>query len=143
MVLFDSNSLIVPVLLDMNSKKRVAVFGSNFLKILLFFHMNSKNLEVHLWKCQYCLIWILKKCVQYSRETQKMFVLLYMKLKKVFTIVWYFPSENVSIVWYELWSCQYCLVVTLWKYQFWLIWILLLYSIGKITYLSNPTLAQG
>ena len=70
----------------MNSKKRVAVFGSNSLKILLFFDMNSKNLDIdwkyisesvsivwfEFWKnvCSipekgrkwlYCLIWSWKK----------------------------------------------------------------------------------
>ena len=62
------NSLKISVLFDINSEKSVMLFGNNSLKMSVLFDMNCRKslycyLEITLWKCQYCLIWNLKKCV--------------------------------------------------------------------------------
>ena len=76
-------------------------------------------LVITLWKCEYCLIWVLNKSILFGSNSVKVSLLCDMYSKKSFyySVIW----KKLSIVWC-LEKCVVLLGVTPWKCQYCLIW---------------------
>ena len=74
-------------------------------------HWNSQKsvsyyLIITLWKCEYCLVWVLNKSILFGGNSLKVSLLCDMYSEKSFyySLIWKELSENVSIAWYKLWK---------------------------------------
>ena len=134
-------------------------------------NVHSKSQEIvyyyfviTLWKCEYCLIWVLSKSILFGSNSLKVSLLCDMYSEKGFhySLTWKELSENVSIVWclekcvvlfvsksmkvsvlFDIKSetCFLLLVVIDWKCEyFFIFWpnVLLLYASGFHAYILWP-----
>ena len=88
----------------------LGIFSSKFY-VCLSVHWNSQKgvdycLVITKWKCQYRLIWALKKSILFASNPLKVPVLCDMNSEKTF---------YNTLIWKKLWKCPYCLVWTLEK----------------------------
>ena len=58
-------------------------------------------LVITLWKCEYCLIWVLNKSIMFASNSLKVSLLCDMYSEKIFyySLIWKELSEKVIIVW--------------------------------------------
>ena len=66
-------------------------------------------LVITLWKCEYCLIWVLNKSKLFSSNSLKLSLLcdMYSEKRFYYSLIWVELSENVSIAWHKLCSIAY------------------------------------
>ena len=137
-------------------------WGFSALEIFVCSSVHSKShkecllcLVIILWKCEYCLIWVLNKSILFGSNSLKVSLLcdMYPEENFYYSLIWKeFPenvnsawynlfrivyqqlSESVSIVWYQIWNMfaivgsNYLKVWILLKF-FWLN-VLLTYALG-------------
>ena len=67
------------------------------------------SLVIILWKCEYCLIWVLNKSILFGSNSLKVSLLCDMYPEKNFyySLLWKEFPENVNIAWYNLFRIVY------------------------------------
>ena len=77
----------------------------NFLSVQVSIQTLKKVFTI-VWKCEYCLIWILNKSILFGSNSLKVSLLCGMYSGKTFyySLIWKELSENVSTAWYKLWK---------------------------------------